>query len=138
AFIRAQEPAEKSITQFPSRGLDADVVRCRSRRNLGTLAQEIQFMLARQIRHKLLVRIRFSSAQPVIEMCDGENNPKIAAQLEQQPQKCNGINPARNGNADPVPGAQQFLPPDMGEHALGKSMHANMVQRAARTPAPAH
>ena len=54
--------------------------------------------------------------------------PSSLTQLNQQPKQRNRIDPTRNRNPNPVPGPQQFLPPDMGQHALRQFMHANMVQ----------
>jgi hypothetical protein len=85
-------------------------------------------MLASQPGNKLLIRLRLRSAQPVIEMNNRKNNAEFATQLDQQPKQRNRINPTRNRNPDPFPSPQQFLPPDMGQHALGQFMHGNMVQ----------
>jgi len=99
------------------------------RRHIRALAPKLQFQLARQVRHKFLVRIGFRSAQLVVEMHDRDNHPEFAPQFEQNAQQRDRINPAGHGDADAVSGPQQILPPDVGEHAFGQSMHGNMVQR---------
>ena len=82
--------------------------------------EKLQIMLMSQASHKLLIRVGFRPPQAVIEMDDRKNNPKFTAQFEQQPQKRDRINSARNGHTHAVPGPQQFLPPDVGKHALGQ------------------
>jgi hypothetical protein len=87
-------------------------------RHIVAINKKLQIMLASQFRDELLVRVRFLPAQLVIEMNNRKDNPQLAPQLQQQPQKRNRINPAGNGHADAVPGPQQLLPPDMAKHAL--------------------
>jgi hypothetical protein len=77
-------------------------------------------MLTSQSRNKLLIRVGLSPAQLVVEMDHGNDDAKFALQFKQQTQKRYRINPARNRNSNAVAGAQQFLPPDMGQHALGQ------------------
>jgi hypothetical protein len=95
-------------------------------------------MLASQLRDKLQIRIRLSPAQPVIEMNHRNHNPDLAPQLQQQPQQRHRINPAGNGDAHSIPGAQEFLPLNVAQNALRQFMHGNMVQPSAHaleTPA---
>ena len=88
---------------------------------------EFQIKLSRQARNEFLIRVRLRPAQLVIEMNYGEDNPQLAPQLQQQPQQRNRINAAGNGDANTVPSRQQFLPPNVGKHALRQWMHENMV-----------
>jgi hypothetical protein len=60
-------------------------------------------------------------------MNNRKNNPKLAPQLQQQPQKRNGINAAGNGHANAVTSPQRLLSPNVGQHALSQGMHGNMV-----------
>jgi hypothetical protein len=55
----------------------------------------------------------------VIEMNNGKNDAELMTQFNQQPKKRNRINPARNRNPNPLSSPQQFLPPNMSQHALG-------------------
>jgi hypothetical protein len=75
-------------------------------------------MLPNQPANKLLIRVRLRPAQPMIEVNNRENDAKLLTQLNQQPKQRNRINPARNRNPNPVSSPQQFLPPDMPQHAL--------------------
>ncbi|HKT89354.1 MAG TPA: hypothetical protein VJQ59_13005 [Candidatus Sulfotelmatobacter sp.] len=61
-------------------------------------------------------------------MNNRKDNPQLTPQIQKKPQQRHGINPARDGNANTISGMKQFLPPNMGENALGKGMHGNMVQ----------
>ena len=79
---------------------------------------KLQIELARQLRHKFLIRVRLRPAQPVIEMNNRKDNPQLPPQLQQHPQQRNRINPPGNSHADAIPGRQQFLPPNVGKHAL--------------------
>jgi hypothetical protein len=97
-------------------------------RHVIAVAEEFQIVRPSQIRHKLLIRIRLRPAQLVVEMNDGENNPQLMTKFEQQTQQRNRIDPAGDSYPNPVPGMQQFLPPNVGQHALCKCMHSNMVQ----------
>jgi hypothetical protein len=87
-------------------------------------------MLTSQICDELLIRIRFRSAQFVIEMHHRENNPQFVPQLQQKSQKSNRIDPPGDGHANAIPGAQQFMPSNVGKHALRQGIHRNMVQRS--------
>jgi hypothetical protein len=81
---------------------------------------KLQPMLTSQSRNKLLIRLRLRPAQPVIEMNDGEDNAELLPQLDQQPQQRYRIDPARNRNPNPVSSPQQFLQPDIHQHALSQ------------------
>ena len=83
-----------------------------------TIAMKLKVMRSSEFRDESLVVIRLCPTQLVIEMNNRKDNPQLAPQLQQQPQKRNRINPAGNGHADAVPGPQQLLPPDMAKHAL--------------------
>jgi hypothetical protein len=98
-------------------------------RHIVAVGQKLQILLPRQIADELIVRVRLLPPQLVIEMNDGNNNPEFATQLKQQPQKRNGINPARNRNSDAIPGMQQFFLPNVRQQAKRKGMHENMVQQ---------
>ena len=93
--------------------------------NIIAVAIKLQIMLASQTRDESLIRIGLRPAQLVIEMNDRENNPQLTSQFQQQPQKRNRINPARNGHANAVPSPQQFLPPNVREYALREGIHGN-------------
>jgi len=80
---------------------------------------KFQPMLPRQPRHKLPIRLRLRSTEPVIKMNYRHHNPKLAAPFDQQPQQRHRINPARNSHAHAIARLQQFLPPDVFQHALG-------------------
>lgn len=90
----------------------------RMMRHVVAVAMKLEIMRTSQVCDKFLIRIRLAPPQLVIEMNDGENNSKFAAQLQQQAQKRNGINPAGNGDTNAVSGLQQLLPPDVRKHAL--------------------
>ncbi len=106
-------------------------------RHVVAINEKFETMRARQFRHEMLISIRIRPAQLVVEMNDGKNNAKLAPQLDQQPQKRNRINPARNGHADAVSGPQQILPPNVRKHALRQGMHRNMVpHRSCRDSRP--
>ena|SRR5580658_3783771 len=109
---------EEPIAQLARRRLQADVLLCRVLGDIIAIAMKLQVALARQSRDESLIRIGFCPAQLVIEMNDREDNPELASQLKQQPQKRNRINATGNGHADAIPGPQQFLPPNKGKHAL--------------------
>jgi hypothetical protein len=97
-------------------------------------------MLASQPTHKLQIRIRLGPAQLMIKMNHSDHDPNLAPQLQQQPQQRHRIDPAGNGHAHAVAGAQQFLPPDVTQNALRQFTHGNMVQPSAHaleTPASA-
>ena len=79
---------------------------------------KLQIEIARQLCHEFLISVGFRPAQLVIEMNNRKDNPQLAAQFQQNAQQRHGINPARNGYADPIPGVQQLLPPNVGKHAL--------------------
>ena len=87
-------------------------------RHIVAVGMKFQIVRARQIGDEFLIRVRLCPAQLVIEMNDGEDNPQFLPQLQQQPQKCNGINPAGNGYTNAIPRLQQFLPLNVIEHAL--------------------
>lgn len=105
---------------------------CREMRNVVAVTEKLQIMLARQIRDELLVPIRLRPAQLVIEVNDRKNHPQLTAEFEQQPQQRNGINSSGHSHTDAVPGVQEFLPPDVGKHALCQGVHGNMVHRRSR------
>jgi hypothetical protein len=98
-------------------------------RHVVAVGQKLQIMLPRQTADELIVRLRLLPPQLVIEMNDGNNNPEFATQLKQQPQKRNGINPARNRNSNPMPGMQQFFLPNVRQQPKPQGMHENMVQQ---------
>jgi len=81
---------------------------------------KLNVVLSRQLRHEFLIRIRFSPTQPVIEMNDRRDNAEFVPQLQQQPQKRNGINPTGDSDANTIPGPKQFVPLDVGKDALGQ------------------
>ena len=96
-------------------------------------------MLTRQTGNEFLIRIRLRPAQLVVEMNDGENNPQLVPQLQQHSQERHGIDAAGNSHAHAIPSPQQFLPPDVGEHALSQGMHGTMVAQGScrdRRPRP--
>ena len=117
--------SKESIPQFARRRFQTDAFLERMPGNIVTIAIKLQIMLASQIRDESLIRIRLRPAQPVIEMNDGKDNPQLTPQLHEQPQKRHRINPAGNSHTHAIPGPQQLLPPDMGEHALGESVHGH-------------
>ena len=88
----------------------------------------------RHFSDELLVGVRFLATQLVIEMNDRQDNPQRATQFQKQPQQSNGVDPTRDGNANPIASFQQFVAPNMGMNALGKGMHGNMVQRFGLRP----
>jgi len=79
---------------------------------------KLQSMLTRQIRNKLLVRIGLRPAQLVVEMNYGEDDAEFVAQVQQQAQERDRINPAGNCDANAIARVKQFLAPDMGQDAL--------------------
>ncbi len=90
---------------------------------------EFQIVLARQLRHKFLIRIRFVGAQFVIEMHHGNNNAEFMPQFQQKPQERNRINPTGDRNTDSITAVQQVLPPNVGKYAFRQGMHGNMLHR---------
>jgi hypothetical protein len=79
---------------------------------------KLQPMLASQSGNKVPIHLRLRPAQPVIEMNNRDHNAKVVTQLNQQPKQRNRINPTGNRNPNPIPSPQQFLPPDVPQHAL--------------------
>ena len=79
---------------------------------------KLQIELASQARNEFLISVGFRPAQLVIEVNNGKDNPQLAPQLQQHPKEGDRINPTGNGHADPIPGRQQFQPPNVGKHAL--------------------
>ena len=63
-------------------------------RRIAAFAIKFQPVLARQSLYKCLIRVRFRSAQLVIEMNDGNYDAQFLTQLQEQTQQCNRINPA--------------------------------------------
>jgi hypothetical protein len=51
-------------------------------------------------------------------MNNRKNDAKFVTQLNQQPKQRNRINSTRNRNPNPIPSPQQFLPPNVPQHAL--------------------
>jgi hypothetical protein len=96
-------------------------------RHIAASTTELQPVLTSQSRNKRLIRLRLRPAQLVIEMNNRKNETKLLPQFNEQAEQSNRINPTRNRNPNPVPSPQQFLPPDMPQHALRQFMHANMV-----------
>jgi hypothetical protein len=103
--------------------------------NVVAVGVKDQVVLASQAGDKSLIRVGLRPAQLVVEMHDRENDAKFAAQFEKQAQEGDRIDSAGDGDAYTISGPQQVLPPDVGEHALGKGMHGNMVQRGAHSTA---
>jgi hypothetical protein len=79
---------------------------------------EFEIELASQARNEFLIGVGFRPAQLVIEVNNRKDNPQLAPQLQQHAQQRYRINPPGNSHADAVPSRQQFLPPNMGKHAL--------------------
>jgi hypothetical protein len=100
-------------------------------RHIVAVGQKLQIMPARQTADELIVCVRLFPAQLVIEMNDEKNNAQLTAQLQQQPQKRDRVNPARNGNADTIPGIQQLFLPNVRQQAQYEGMHENMVQQCS-------
>lgn len=96
-------------------------------RNVLGIDIKFQIKLARQPRHEFLIAVRLHPAQPVIEMNNRQDDPQLPPQLQQHPQERDRINPSRNRHTHAVPGRKQFVPPDMGKHALRECKHGNMV-----------
>ena len=96
--------------------------------HIRAVSEKLQSMHPRQISNELLIGIRLLPAQLVIEMDYGQNNSQITAHFEQQPQQGNRIDPPGNSDANAVPGFQQLMPPNVGQHALRERVHRNMVQ----------
>jgi hypothetical protein len=86
--------------------------------NIAASSMKLQPMLPSQPSNKLLIRVRLRPAQLVVEMNNRKDNAQLMPQFNQQPQQRNRINPPRNRNPNPVPSPQQFLSPDVGQHAL--------------------
>ena len=62
-------------------------------------------------------------------MNDRKDDPQLCAHLEQKPQQRDRINPGRNRYSNALPSFQQFVLSNVGENALRKGVHANMVQQ---------
>lgn len=120
---------EEPIPQFASSSLETNTLLARESRHVIAVANEFQTMLSRQLGDELLVRIRLRSAQLVIEMNDGENDPQFSPHLQQQPQQSDRINAARNGDSNAVSSLEEFLLTNLRQHAVCEAMHANMVQQ---------
>src|ERR1019366_10585948 len=132
-FTRSQKPAKESIPQLPRSSLHPRVFLGSP---LAALGVKLQPVLTRQVRDKLLIRVRLRPAQLVVEMNNRQDDAEFLTQFNQQAKKRNRINPTRNRNPNPVSSPQQFLPPDMPQHALRQFMHGNMVHRPSFTGAP--
>ncbi len=48
----------------------------------------------------------------------GEHDAEFLTQLKQEAKKSDGIDAARDRNSMAIASAQQFLPPDVGQHTL--------------------
>src|ERR1039458_7927646 len=132
-FTRSQKPAKESIPQLTRSSLHPRVFLGSP---LAALGVKLQPVLTRQVRDKLLIRVRLRPAQLVVEMNNGEDNAKFLMQLNQHPKQRNRINPTRNRDPNPVPSPEQLLAPNMPQHALRQFMHGNMVHRPSFTGAP--
>ena len=84
-------------------------------RHIIAVRQKFQTVLPRQIGDELFITIRLFPAQLVIEMNDRKNNPQLTAQLQQQSQKRNRIDPSRNGHTNAVSGPQRFIASDVAD-----------------------
>jgi hypothetical protein len=136
AFTRSQKLAKKSVPQLTRSSFHAGVLTGSKPRHIATRAIKLQPVLTSQPSDKLLIRLRLRPAQLVVEMNNGEDNAEFVTQFNQQAQQSNRINPARNRDPNPVSSPQQFLPPDMDQHAFCQFMHGNMVHRPSFTGAP--
>jgi hypothetical protein len=117
-FTRSQQLPEELIPQLPRSRLHSGALIRSLLRHIAATKMKLQPMLASQPGDKLPIRLRLRPAQPMIEMNDRKNDAEFLPQLDQQPQQRDGINPARNGDPDPVPSQQQFLAPDVDQDAL--------------------
>src|SRR5580700_6254172 len=61
-------------------------------------------------------------------MNDRKNNANFLAQLQQQTKQRDRVRPARNRDADAVPGLQEFMFPNVGKYGLPQALHGNIVQ----------
>ena len=92
AAFPKQMPKE-SIPQFPGCSLQADSFFGRMLGHIAAIAPKFQIVLMCQIGYEFLISLRLRPAQLVIEMNDGKNDPQLAAQLQQQSQERNRIDP---------------------------------------------
>jgi hypothetical protein len=82
------------------------------------VAVKFQTVLPSQVCDEFLIRVRLSSAQPMIEMDHRDDNPEFTPQFEQQSQERGRINPTGDGHADPIPSLQQVVLPNAEKSAL--------------------
>jgi hypothetical protein len=84
---------KESIPQLPGCSLQADSFFGRMLGHIFAIAQKFQIVLMCQIGYECLISLRLRPAQLVIEMYDRKNDPQLAAQLQQQSQERNRIDP---------------------------------------------
>ena len=125
--LRAQKITKEPIPHLASRRLDAHAFLARPLRHIVAVNMKFQIVCESQFGNELLIGIRLSPTQLVVEMNNRKHNPQLAPQLQQQTQQRHRINPARNGHTHAIPGPQQFLPPNVGKHALCQRVHRNML-----------
>jgi hypothetical protein len=120
--------SKESIPQLPRRRFHADAFLRGALSHIIAVDVKLQTIFASQIRDEFLIDIRLRSPQLVVEMNNGKDDAEFVLQLQQQPQKRDGINAAGNGHAHTIPGTQHFLPPNVRKQALSQRMHGIMVQ----------
>jgi len=125
--IFAEQIPKEPIPQLTRRRFHTDAFLRRALGNVIAVNMKLQIMLTRQACDELLIRIRLRRAQFVIEMNDRDNHAELRAQLQQEPQERNRIDPAGDSDADAISSPQQFMPSNMRKHALRQGMHADMV-----------
>jgi hypothetical protein len=74
------------------------------------------------------VFLGFSSAQFVIEMNHRKNNANFLAQFEHQTKQRDRVRPARNRDANAIPGPQKLVFPNVAKYSLLQAPHGNIVQ----------
>jgi hypothetical protein len=75
--------AEESIPQLSRHGLDAGMFLSGPSSDVSAIGLKFQTVLASQVCNKFLIRVRLSSAQPMIEMDHPDDNAEFIPQFEQ-------------------------------------------------------
>ena len=84
---------------------------------------KLQVVFKSQACDKFLIFFGLHPTQLVIEVNNRKNDAQLMPQFHEQSQQSDRINPAGNRDPNPISGKEQFLAPDVTQHALGQFMH---------------
>ena len=81
-------------------------------RNRCIEVMQFQFVLGGKPGYKICVTVGLPLAQPVINVCDRQNDPQLDAQLQHQVKQGHRIRPAGYGDCQALAGSDRFIFPD--------------------------